>query len=50
MIMASIYTDARHSCYQRVWTQHTGHVFGSIIEQLKTESDGHGSCGSRVSE
>jgi len=23
---------------------------GSIIEQLKAESDGHGSCGSSVSE
>ena len=49
MIMASVYTDATYSCY-RAWTQHTDRMFGSITEQLKTESDGHGSCGSRVSE
>jgi len=30
--------------------QHTDRMFGSFIEQLKAESDGHGSCGSSVSE
>jgi hypothetical protein len=49
MIMASEYTDATYSCYH-AWTQYTACMFGSIIEQLKTESDGHGSCGGSVSE